>query len=187
MISWVTNILAFGVLAGEVVLLIARRGRNPVTKGDQGTLRLVWMLIGGGCVAGFLLAANVPRCRWPEKKGTLLLADALLLTGIMLRVWAIVHLGKFFTVDVGIQQGHRVVQDGPYRFVRHPSYSGSMLAMTGIACLTFNWLGFLAIFGCSLAAYCLRMSVEEKVLLRSLGDDYRRYAERTKRLIPGIF
>jgi protein-S-isoprenylcysteine O-methyltransferase Ste14 len=116
-----------------------------------------------------------------------LLADLLIVAGTALRIWSIIHLGKFFTVDVGIQQGHHVIQDGLYRFVRHPSYSGAMLALTGIALLTFNWLGFFIIIGCSLTAYCLRLSVEEKVLLRNLGEDYRRYAERTKRLIPGIY
>ena len=91
----------------------------------------------------------------------------LLLAGIMLRIWAVVHLGKLFTVDVGIEQGHRVVQDGPYRFVRHPSYSGSLIALTGMACLTFNWLGFLVIIVCSLAAYSIRISAEEKLLFLS--------------------
>jgi protein-S-isoprenylcysteine O-methyltransferase len=187
MISWVTHILAYGYLALEIYLLAAKRGRDAVTTGDQGTLRLVWMLICAGCLVGFLLAPKLSFFRWPETLLIVLLADVLLLAGIALRVWAIVHLGKFFTVDVGIQQGHCVVQGGPYRFVRHPSYSGSMLALTGIACLTFNWLGFLAIIVCSLAAYSLRIAVEEKVLFQNLGEDYRRYAERTKRLIPGIF
>jgi protein-S-isoprenylcysteine O-methyltransferase len=187
MISWVTHILAYGYLALEIYLLAAKRGRDAVTSGDQGTLRLVWMLICGGCLVGFLLAPKLSFFRWPETLLIVLLADVLLVAGIALRVWAIVHLGKFFTVDVGIQQGHCVVQGGPYRFVRHPSYSGSMLALTGIACLTFNWLGFLAIIVCSLAAYSLRIAVEEKVLFQNLGEDYRRYAERTKRLIPGIF
>jgi protein-S-isoprenylcysteine O-methyltransferase Ste14 len=80
-----------------------------------------------------------------------------------------------------------VIQDGPYRVVRHPSYSGSIIAIIGVACLTFNWLGFVVIIACLLVAYALRISVEEKVLFQSLGGEYRRYAERTKRLIPGIF
>jgi len=187
MIVWATHILAYGFLALEIFLLVVKRGRNAVTAGDQGTLRLVWILIVGGCLVGFLLAPKVSFFRWPENLAIVLLADVLLLAGIVLRIWAIVHLGKFFTVDVGIQQGHHVVQDGPYRFVRHPSYLGSMLALTGLACLTFNWLGFLIILVCSLVAYSLRISVEEKVLFENLGEDYRRYAERTKRLIPGIF
>src|SRR5271166_2912124 len=64
----------------------------------------------------FLLA--VRRCR----------ADLLMIIGMVLRIWSIVHLGKFFTVNVAIQEGQRVIQDGPYRFVRHPPYSGSILA-----------------------------------------------------------
>ncbi|HEY0793225.1 MAG TPA: isoprenylcysteine carboxylmethyltransferase family protein [Chthoniobacterales bacterium] len=187
MIDWITDLLAFAFPVLELYLLVAKRGRNPVRTGDEGTLRIVWMLIGGGCFTGFLVAANAPAFRWPGSLGIVLLADGLLVTGLALRIWAIVHLGKFFTVDVGIQREHRVVQDGPYRFVRHPSYSGAMLALTGLACLTFNWLGFLIIIGCSLAAYRLRIGVEEKVLLLNLGDDYRRYAAQTKRLIPGIF
>jgi protein-S-isoprenylcysteine O-methyltransferase Ste14 len=187
MIFWATHLLAFGVLALEIFLLVAKRGRNAVTTGDKGTLRLVWILIGGGCLVGFLLAPKVSFFRWPESLAIVLLADVLLLAGIMLRIWAVVHLGRLFTVDVGIQQGHRVVQDGPYRFVRHPSYSGSLIALTGMACLTFNWLGFLVILACSLAAYTVRISAEEKMLVLSLGEDYRRYAARTKRLIPGIF
>jgi protein-S-isoprenylcysteine O-methyltransferase Ste14 len=187
MIAWATHLLPWGFLALEIFLLVAKRGRNAVLTGDQGTLRLVWILIGGGCLVGFLLAPKVSFFRWPENLAIVLLADGLLLAGLMLRIWAVAHLGKLFTVDVGIQQGHRVVQDGPYRFVRHPSYSGSMLALTGMACLTFNWLGFLVILVCSLAAYSIRISAEEKMLLLNLGEDYRRYAERTKRLIPGIF
>jgi protein-S-isoprenylcysteine O-methyltransferase Ste14 len=111
----------------------------------------------------------------------------LLTVGIVLRIWAIVHLGRFFTVDVTIQEGQRVVQDGPYRFVRHPSYSGSMIALLGLACLTFNWLGFFVIMVCSFIAFARRISVEEKVLLQNLGEEYRRYVGRTKKLIPGIY
>ena len=187
MIFWTTHILAAGFLALEIFLLIAKRGRNAVATGDQGTLPLVWILISGGCLVGFLLAPRVSVFRWPESLAIVLLADMLLLAGISLRIWAIVHLGKLFTVDVGIQQGHRVVQDGPYRFVRHPSYSGSMIALTGMACLTFNWLGFLVIIVSSLIAYSIRISAEEKMLFLNLGEDYRRYAARTKRLIPGIY
>jgi protein-S-isoprenylcysteine O-methyltransferase Ste14 len=187
MIFWSTHVLAVGFLVLEIFLLIAKRGRNAVATGDQGTLPLVWILISGGCLVGFLLAPRVFVFRWPESLAIVLLADMLLLAGIILRIWAIVHLGKLFTVDVGIQQGHRVVQDGPYRFVRHPSYSGSMIALIGMACLTFNWLGFLVIIVSSLTAYSIRISAEEKMLLQNLGEDYRRYAARTKRLIPGIY
>src|SRR5271165_2441425 len=72
-----------------------------------------------------------------------------MIIGMVLRIWSIVHLGKFFTVNVAIQEGQRVIQDGPYRFVRHPSYSGSILAIVGLACLTFNWLVVVLVLGLS--------------------------------------
>jgi protein-S-isoprenylcysteine O-methyltransferase len=187
MIFVITCILAFGYLAFEIYLAIARRGRGPITIDDRGTLSRIWMLILGSCLFGFFVARRFSFLEWPQELWIAAAADLLILAGIALRLWAILHLGKFFTVDVGIQSEQRVVQDGPYRFVRHPSYSGGLIAMTGIACLTFNWLGFIVIVACCLAAYIIRITVEENVLMNSLGDDYRRYAARTKRLIPWVF
>jgi protein-S-isoprenylcysteine O-methyltransferase len=187
MIFWISHILASGFLLVEIYLLAVKRSRDPKQASDRGTLRLVWMLIGCGCLVGFLLAPKVSFLSWPDSLAIVLLADLLLVAGIGLRIWSVVHLGRFFTVDVAIQEGQRVIQSGPYRYVRHPSYAGSILALVGLACLTFNWLGFVVIIGCSLVAYTLRISVEEKVLYQNLGEEYREYAERTKRLIPGFF
>jgi protein-S-isoprenylcysteine O-methyltransferase Ste14 len=187
MIFWMTQFLVAAFFLVEIYLLAVKRCRDSKHQSDRGSLRLVWILITGGCVVGFLLAPKVSFLGWPDSSAIVLLADLLLTAGIALRIWSIVHLGRFFTVNVAIQEGQRVIQDGPYRFVRHPSYSGSMLALVGLACLTFNWLGFAVITGCSFLAYTLRISVEEKVLLKSLGEEYRQYAERTKRLVPGIY
>ena len=183
----VTHFLSVGFLLLEIYLLAVRRSRDPKLQSDRGTLRLVWILIACGCLFGFFVAPNVSFLNWPDSLAIVVLADLLLAAGIVLRVWSIVHLGKFFTVDVSIQEGQRVVQDGPYRFVRHPSYSGGLLALVGLACLTFNWLGFVAIIVCSFIAYTQRITLEEKVLAQNLGDEYRQYSERTKRLVPGVY
>lgn len=187
MLYWVTYILAFGYFALELFLLASRRGRQAVTPADRGTLLAVWILVGGSCFAGFFLARRITMLSWPEKAWIVWLADLFLVTGIVVRLWAIWHLGKFFTVDVGIQPGHRVIQDGPYRFVRHPSYSGAILAMIGIGCLTFNWFGLALVLVCTSVAYGLRIPVEEKTLLAEFGHRYEVYAARTKRLVPGIY
>jgi protein-S-isoprenylcysteine O-methyltransferase Ste14 len=185
--SWITKIIGFAYLAFELYLLAIRRGRQSVKSADRGTLSWVWILIVGSCLFGFFVARRVTFLRWPEKLWIAILADLLILTGLAFRLWAIRHLGKFFTVDVSIQEDHRIIQDGPYCLVRHPSYSGAMLAMVGIACLTFNWLGFVVIVACCLTAYSIRISVEESVLMNNFGEDYRQYAARTKRMIPWIF
>jgi protein-S-isoprenylcysteine O-methyltransferase len=187
MIRWITYLLSAGFLLLELYLLAGRRSRDRKRQSDRGTLRVVWVLITCGCLFGFLAAPKFSFLNWPDSLAIVLVADLFLTVGIGLRIWSIVHLGRFFTVDVAIQEGQRVVRDGPYRFVRHPSYSGSMLSLVGLAGLTFNWLGFVVILACSFLAYALRISVEEKVLFQNLGEEYRRYAEHTKRLIPGVY
>lgn len=187
MLYWATNILAFGYVAFEVFLLATRRGGGAAKPADRGTLRIVWLLTLGGCFSGFFLARRVTIFNWPEERWLLYLADFLLVSGLLIRVWAIYHLGKYFTVDVGIQPGHRVIHDGPYRFVRHPSYTGAIVALAGIGCLTFNWLGLALVLACACLAYALRIPVEEKALLSQFGAEYQEYSAHTKRLIPGIY
>ena len=187
MLYWLTNVLAFGYLAFELFLLITRRGKEPAKSSDRGTLMVVWVLISGSCFAGFFLARQITVLNWPERPWIVCLADLLLVSGIGIRIWAIRHLGKYFTVDVGIQQGHKVIQDGPYRFVRHPSYSGAVVALAGLGCLTFNWLGLILILLGTSVAYALRILVEEKALCEQFGAEYEKYTARTKRLIPRIY
>ena len=138
MVHW-TDILACGYLGLELSLLATRRGKVEAKSADRGTIYAVWALIIGGCFTGFLPARQVRVLNWPVKSPTVCLAVLLLVSGIALRIWAIRHLGRFFTVDVGIQQGHRAVEDGTLsRFVRHPSYSGSLLALVGVGFLHFQ-------------------------------------------------
>jgi protein-S-isoprenylcysteine O-methyltransferase Ste14 len=107
--------------------------------------------------------------------------------GVALRTWAILTLGRLFKFVVVIQDDHHVVDSGPYRFVRHPSYSGGLLALAGVGIALDNWLSILAAAGVPLLAILIRIAVEEARLARDLGDDYRRYALHTKRLIPGLW
>ena len=187
MLFWITIILFCVYVGMELFLLATRRGRQSAKRDDRGTIQAAWILIAGGCIAGFYLSTLFPALNWPHYVAIVLVGDLLLVAGIVVRIWAIRHLGKLFTVDVGIQPGHHVVQDGPFRFVRHPSYSGSLLAWTGVGLLTRNWLGFFVIVICTFVAYVLRISVEEKVLREKFGTEYDKYAARTKKMIPGIY
>jgi protein-S-isoprenylcysteine O-methyltransferase Ste14 len=183
-----TDILGLGYLAFELFLLATRRGKVHVKSADRGTIIAAWVLILGSCLTGFFLARHIIVLNWPAHSPVIIcMAVLFLVGGVALRIWAIRHLGRFFTVDVGIQHGHHVIQDGPYRFVRHPSYSGSLLALVGVGCLTFNWLGLILIATCTLWAYAVRIPVEEKALFAEFGSEYEKYAVRTKRMIPGIY
>jgi protein-S-isoprenylcysteine O-methyltransferase Ste14 len=102
-------------------------------------------------------------------------------------VWSIRTLGRFFRYEVVVQEGHRVVDTGPYRLVRHPSYTGSLLAFLGIGIALDNWLSVAAALGLPLLGFLRRIAVEEAALTSELGDAYRSYKERTRRLVPGIW
>jgi protein-S-isoprenylcysteine O-methyltransferase len=182
-----TDILALGYLGFELFILATRQGKGDGKSADRGTIYACWILILGSCFTGFFLARHLTVLNWPLTLPVICLAVVLLFGGMALRVWAIRHLGRFFTVAVGIQENHRVVDDGPYRLVRHPSYTGSLVALTGVGFLTFNWLGLLLIVACTLLAYALRVAVEEKAMLAQFGAHYAEYVTRTKRLIPWVY
>jgi protein-S-isoprenylcysteine O-methyltransferase len=107
--------------------------------------------------------------------------------GLVLRWWAIITLGRFFTVDVTIQKDHELVDRGPFRLVRHPSYTGVLLAFVGFALSLRNWAALVVILVPIFVAFVRRMNVEEEALSQALGSPYTEYMVRTKRLVPGIY
>ena len=181
-------ILDAGLLISELALVWRRRAsRAPSTRLDRGSHLWLWAVIVGSIAAGHLAGfSNVgPRLRpglpwWCFGAG-------LFAAGTALRWWAIVHLGRFFSVDVAIACDHRVVETGPYRFVRHPSYTGLLLQCAGLGIVLGTALSFFVIIVPTFLVLGHRIRVEEKALLANFGDDYAAYTRRTKRLLPGIF
>ncbi|HVO77754.1 MAG TPA: isoprenylcysteine carboxylmethyltransferase family protein [Methanomassiliicoccales archaeon] len=109
---------------------------------------------------------------------------ALMVLGIIVRQWAIVVLGKWFSGSIAIQEGHQVVDVGPYRLVRHPSYTGALMIQIGIGLAFASWGAVLVIIVSFAIAYGQRMLIEEKELREQLGKRYADYMRRTKRLVP---
>lgn len=115
------------------------------------------------------------------------LGFVLVFAGWFARIWAQRELGKYFTGEVAVQSDHAVIQSGPYALVRHPAYTGGVLAAIGYGLTLSTWLGA-AISGVLLIwAYVLRVPREEALLARELGEPYRAYMQRTKRFLPFVF
>jgi protein-S-isoprenylcysteine O-methyltransferase Ste14 len=112
---------------------------------------------------------------------------ALIMLGWLCRIWAQRELGKFFTGEVAVQRDHRVIESGPYRWVRHPAYTGGVLAAIGFGLALSTWLGALISGILLIWAYVLRVPREEALLSEQLGDAYARYAMRSKRFVPFVF
>jgi protein-S-isoprenylcysteine O-methyltransferase Ste14 len=107
--------------------------------------------------------------------------------GIALRQWAFTTLGRFFTIDVRVAPGQTVVDRGPYRWVRHPSYTGLILSFAGFGLALGNWGSLAAAALVPTAGLLYRIRFEERTLLNGLGEPYRRYAEGRPRLFPGVW
>jgi protein-S-isoprenylcysteine O-methyltransferase len=88
---------------------------------------------------------------------------------------------------VAVESGHELIEAGPYRYIRHPSYTGALLSLLGFGLALGNWAGLAAAVGCLGIAYAYRIPVEEAALASALGENYVRYRKRTWRLVPFLF
>ena len=111
----------------------------------------------------------------------------MLYVGIALRDYSVWTLRKFFTVSVEIKTGHKIIKKGPYKYVRHPSYSGSILSLIGMQIGLRSPIGFFIVLALILLAYSYRIHVEEDAMADSFGTEYEDYKKATKRVIPFVF
>ena len=107
--------------------------------------------------------------------------------GIAVRSTAIAQLGRFHTPNVAVRADHQLMKGGLYRYVRHPSYLGALIAFLGFGLGLGNGISLVVIMGISVCVYLYRMHEEEAALSAAFGDVYRDYCQTTKRLIPGLF
>jgi protein-S-isoprenylcysteine O-methyltransferase Ste14 len=142
----------------------------------------IWL----GVAIGFAVAFAAPGAAFNSGRRFLLyIGIALMLMGLAFRWYSIRVLGKSFTYTVATRPEQRVVDTGPYRWIRHPSYTGALITILGVLVALTNPLAFLGLLP-PLAGYAYRIRIEERALVRSLGEPYRSYMKRTKRLIPFV-
>jgi protein-S-isoprenylcysteine O-methyltransferase Ste14 len=179
--------LALVGLMMAVEAYAGRRTRAAAERRDNGTLYVIYLLQGGAFFAAFSLWASghAP----PPRLGvwSLWAAPAVAILGAALRVWAVYTLGQYFTYVVHVSPDQKVVETGPYRWLRHPSYTGGALEGVGIGLSLRYGLAPAIVGGGMLASYLIRIAVEEKALADGIGEPYRAYMRRTKRLIPFVW
>jgi protein-S-isoprenylcysteine O-methyltransferase Ste14 len=160
------------------------QGRGGAAR-DRGTRVVIALTLG---LAIGLAGMAESRGTGPRIPGSLRAAGVVvMLAGLALRVWAIATLGRAFRTTVEVDQGQAVVATGPYRWVRHPSYGGLLLIAIGFGAGSGSWLGLAACALLPVPGLLWRIRVEEAELGAVLGDDYRAYQARTRRLIPGVW
>ena len=183
-----STILAVLVVVAFFIDYVIPKKLNPrqVTKNDTTLDRTSFLVIR---IVSFLAITITLICRylnlWITPASIQYLGLLLIPAGLVLREWAILKLGRFFSRTVQVETGHTIITDGPYRWIRHPSYTGMILMYLGIAFAIGTWLGVFVTVGLMLGASMYRISVEEKVLIKAFGTAYRDYMKRTWRLFPG--
>lgn len=186
----VTNSLS-GLLLGTWLLLevVLRRGNDARDwKGgdaDRSSTRLIVVTYVVASVAPFVLDTSgfgVTRTDSPVAWIGIVVGAL----GLVIRVWSMSVLGQDYTRSLRTRETQTVVERGPYRVVRHPGYTGSILVWAGSR-LAVNWLVAAITAVALIFVYAYRISAEEEMLIDHFGDAYRAYKARTWRLVPLVW
>jgi protein-S-isoprenylcysteine O-methyltransferase Ste14 len=159
---------------------------------DRGSLAVVMITGLAGIAAAAAVSSTVPIATIapgvPAIRVAVFAAGiAALLVGTIFRQWAIITLGKSFTYDVRVASDQRVISSGPYRWLRHPSYTGLLLSFAGLGLAFGNWLSLATVVILPAAGLIRRIHVEEAALRTQLGSAYEEFAIGRKRLVPGVW
>jgi protein-S-isoprenylcysteine O-methyltransferase Ste14 len=141
----------------------------------------------GLTIAGFLSGKSAFFFPWGRSIAVFWVGFAIMLLSLFLRIWAIATLGSSFRTTVETHQNQKVVRQGPYRVIRHPSYTGLLFTCLGYGIAVQNWLSLIFAVGLPLAALLYRIHIEEAEMVSSLGSDYSEYQKETNKLIPWIW
>ena len=128
-----------------------------------------------------VIYGRLVRSDWIALLGTLVTIG-----GLLFAVWGRVHLGRYWSGIITLKEGHKLIRTGPYRFVRHPLYTGFLSAVLGSALVMFTG-DACAGFAVILVAYIVKIRREETVLTGAFGDEYRQYRREVSALVPGVY
>jgi protein-S-isoprenylcysteine O-methyltransferase Ste14 len=178
-VSYVTWLL-FEVVTGK-----SRKTLDPAKARDRGSFFFLVGMIWVGIFLNFMFCFGVQRAAIPRMRTEIFFVGiALMWLGIGFRYYCMRVLGRYFTFNVAVHAGQSVVEAGPYRYIRHPSYTGAFITLVGFGLTLGNWAGLLALVACGGIGYAYRIRVEESALVLALGEPYRAYMGRTRRLVP---
>ena len=169
----------------EIAISTMLRTKTEPSK-DAGTLKLVLMAAYASLFVAVFLAVRDDG-NFVTQSPVSILGLAMIVVGIAIRAWAIATLRHYFTVNVTLREGHRLIRSGPYRLVRHPSYTGALLSFYGFAIAVENLWAALVVVVPITYAFFVRMRVEEGVLRSAFPDEYPAYERATRRLVPFVY
>jgi protein-S-isoprenylcysteine O-methyltransferase Ste14 len=181
--SRLEQIVFWGILIlslGWVGIWAARHSGREGTRTQQVPHQWAFAGIPLGIVIGYARIGVLPdRLFYP--------GEALVVTGFAFMFWSYSFLGRYVSSYVHVYPDHHVIEDGPYRYVRHPGYLGQIVAFIGLGLALQSWVALLVILVVAGSRIAYRIRIEEEFLSSELGDAYVDYMRRTKRLIPFVW
>ncbi|RQH08900.1 methyltransferase family protein [Paraburkholderia dinghuensis] len=181
-------VFVFVVWIGSELVLSwrMRAGKGESGHRDSRTLAVIYAATVSATTIATAVAlfSEFPIWRMPE---TRYFGMLIIISGMALRIWSMIMLGRFFTYNVALRDGHELIRSGPYRVLRHPSYTGLLFSFFGYGVALNNWISLVAVFIPVFLAFSRRIAVEETVLSEHFGDLYTEYKRRTWRLIPLVY
>jgi protein-S-isoprenylcysteine O-methyltransferase len=172
----------------ELLAWKVRRFHGTSQARDRGSLALISLLWLIGIAMGFSLSLFLSRAAIHRERAAIFwIGIGLMLIGTAFRWYSAAVLGKYFTFNIAIQTNQELIEAGPYRYIRHPSYSGALLALVGFGLALGNWAGLVVAVCCLGLAYAYRIPLEEDALAAAFGQPYTLYKKRTWRLLPFVF
>jgi protein-S-isoprenylcysteine O-methyltransferase Ste14 len=164
--------------------LVRRKGRLGW---DRGTRGIVSLSLGGSIFIGWLMRGWVPALDTPAADAFAAAGIVMIWVGLAVRVWAVLTLGGSFSTFLQVDVDQAVVTRGPYRWVRHPSYTGLLLVALGFGVGAGNWLSLVICAVVPPLGLLPRIALEESQMTRVLGERYRSYQRATHRVVPGLW
>jgi len=175
--------LIFEVLV--VLLTRTRRGEGKIS--DRGSMLALWLSIAISITAATWIGEVRPKDFLAHSAWIRPVCLGILTAGFLLRLTAILSLGRAFSVNVAIRSGQRVMKTGLYRWMRHPSYTGMLLMLLAVGLVERDWISLAILLVVPTAALLYRIHVEEIALREHFGEEYVAYGRQTKRLVPGVY
>lgn len=154
---------------------------------DRGTRAIVALSLGGSIWLGFLLPGWAPALDTPSPDAFVAAGIVVIWVGLAVRIWAVLTLGGSFSTFIQVDADQPVVTRGPYRWVRHPSYTGLLLIALGFGLGAGNWASLAICAVIPPLGLLPRITIEESEMIRSRGEQYRSYQRTTHRLVPGLW
>lgn len=175
-------------VAAELRVRFRSRRNQRGTSAEWGSVAAIIVTFGLGAGLGFHAASHAESAaigfaRWP----IFILGALVMAAGIAFRQWAIAVLGVYFTAEVRVSENQSVVEDGPYRWLAHPSYTGIIVTLVGVGLTLGNWISLACLTVLPTVGLVVRIKVEERALVAGIGEPYRRFLATRSRLIPGIW